>query len=308
MRPKIWLPSLILSVVLVSPAGAQEYTPPPMFGAPGPAPIQEQPQKAQPIKPTQPSPVIEKPKPVAEKTIKAKKAPVPGRKPMRAEAKKQGEPVVEAGEEDTVDAPIPSRKPESEIAKAVVQESEKERPGVVTGPKTMPAVPAGGFDAETLYHDDDGKIEGAILKRHAETLQEEEKPAPVSVAPENADLTLLDIFELDGGQAYKIVVPFDQGMETVSDALMTSVQAKTYQLMGRDEGWRVRILAYASPYDEGLSSDRRMALNRALLFREAMLNQGIEARRIDVHALGKNTRDPQKDRVDLIYYGPEAAL
>lgn len=71
------------------------------------------------------------------------------------------------------------------------------------------------------------------------------------------------------------------------------------------EDWRVQIRAYATPYGTGLSSDRRIALNRALSLRTALITRGVLASRIDVLAEGLQSDNSKPgDRIDIYLYGP----
>ncbi len=68
-----------------------------------------------------------------------------------------------------------------------------------------------------------------------------------------------------------------------------------------DKKTRLQILAYASgKSSDGQSAARRTSLARGLSVRSWFLQQGIESGRMDVRAMGANTRETPADRVDLL--------
>lgn len=246
---------------------AQDYVPPPMFGAQDLSPaVDEEPKKP-----------IETPKQTLEQTNTPALPP----------------------------PPLPRVKP-------VLEAKQEKATGVVKGPKTMPAVPAQTFDAEVIYENRDGQVEGAILRRHQlEKTQERAKESSVlEAAPQGAqtERLALDIYDLADGKARKITLPYSKGQENAQQDILKSLQVETQSILKQNPEWRLQIQAFASPYDEGQSSDRRMALTRALAIRQTLLESGIEPRAMDVRALGSQTSDPQKDRVDIILYAPGTAL
>lgn len=64
---------------------------------------------------------------------------------------------------------------------------------------------------------------------------------------------------------------------------------------------RLQIQAYASRNSNEESEARRLSLARALAVRAFLLENGIEASRMDIRALGSNTTEKAADRVDLIF-------
>ncbi len=327
MHPRLWPLSIVLLFALAVPAMAQEgYTPPPMFDIPEPLPPANG-QKTDPLPParTQPrkiSPVVPdtavKPAPVKKSTQKSVRAPVPEVKPQQESTQEAVKKEIQVTvKKENSDIPKPGRKPPvpQKYTKAKVTpapspatEQPKASSGVVTGPKTMPAVPAQDFEAETVYHDDDGQLEGAILKRHTEAIEHDEPEVEV-VAPEVDEQTLgmLSVYTSDDGQAQKVTIPLAQGQTEVTTKMLVAVQAKSHEILAENPSWRLQILSYATPFDQGQSSDRRMSLNRALSVRDALLQQEIEARKIDVRALGDKTKTEPKDRIDLIFYAPDTS-
>lgn len=67
-----------------------------------------------------------------------------------------------------------------------------------------------------------------------------------------------------------------------------------------DNSLRVRLMAYASNADGSPSSVRRTSLSRALSIREFLMDQGIQATRFEIRALGDQNDGGEPDRVDAI--------
>ena len=64
---------------------------------------------------------------------------------------------------------------------------------------------------------------------------------------------------------------------------------------------RIQIKAYASSSEEDSESyARRLSLTRALKARSKLIKEGIRSTRIDVRALGSNSKSGNRDRVDII--------
>lgn len=293
------LRNLALSVCiafLCAPALAQEtYTPPPMFGAPAPLPPVT-PEAAEPRKPSYVPPAEEKPRYIEPKRSKAVPVEVQEKSP---------DIETSAPEHKTSQAlpPLPAKKPA--VPKYISKKVKRE--GVVRGPKTMPAVPAKDYHSETLFENEDGQIEGAILKRHTDIQEKQEAPPK----QEKAIVTpsSMDIFALADGKAKRATLLYPKGSaDTVDGQSWNAVGPKSVQILKENPNWRIQIMSYATPYDDGQSSDRRMALNRALNIREHLLASGVEPQVIDIRALGNQAPDGEKDRVDVIYYAPDAAL
>lgn len=325
MPQRLWLLSIIaLMATIAVPVMAQDYTPPPMFDIPDPLPPANG-QKPLPSAKTQPrksSPAVQetvKRPAVAKKSgMQAEDIPVPEAKPARGEIVQPVKKTAQQTEKkEYMDVPVPSKKPsvpqkytKAQPAPEPITEQPKPRPGVVTGPKTMPAVPAQDFEAETLYQDEDGQIQGAILKRHAEA-QEPKEPEEAQEPPQTEvyaqTLGQLNVFTSDDGQAQKVTIPLVQGQSELTTKMLMALQVKSREIFANNPTWRLQILSYATAFDQGQSSDRRMSLNRALSVRDALLQQDIEARKIDVRALGDKTKTEPKDRIDLIFYAPNTS-
>ena len=106
----------------------------------------------------------------------------------------------------------------------------------------------------------------------------------------------------------KKIIPFQPGQIGLPQAEADPIVAGIVkQLDGEDKkDWRVQIRSYATPHGTGLSSDRRIALSRALSLRTTMIAQGVPASAIDVSAEGLQSQSGgPPDRVDVYLYGPK---
>jgi outer membrane protein OmpA-like peptidoglycan-associated protein len=180
----------------------------------------------------------------------------------------------------------------------------------IQGPKTMPALPTQSVDQQQTFEAKDApKEETTILERHQQEALKEKREEIKPVVPAPKANVAPASFDKSGQEALKKTIPFQQGQIGLSsDQIDPLAAAVVKQLDARErEEWRVQIRAYATPYGTGVSSDRRIALSRALSLRSALIAQGVPAARIDVLAEGLQSDNPkQPDRIDLYMYGPEA--
>lgn len=95
---------------------------------------------------------------------------------------------------------------------------------------------------------------------------------------------------------------FPAGAAELDPAITASLEAEILPLLKNNPDWRVQIQAFASDADKALGA-RRMSLSRALSVRSFLLEQGVEARRMDVRALGTQTDRNPADRVDFVFFG-----
>jgi len=191
--------------------------------------------------------------------------------------------------------------------------------GVVRGPKTMPALPAAKVTQEILY-DGDSASQETIFERHQKTLKARSdtttqngikssskilKPVP---KPIKSNIKKAGFVPEPRPGVLKRTLPFTQGDILLPPAsLAPLVQDVQSELSGKD-AWRIMIRSFASPVGEGLSSDKRIALSRAVSVRKALLDSGIDPGRIDIRAEGayQNPKDQPADRIDLYLFDPQS--
>jgi len=108
-----------------------------------------------------------------------------------------------------------------------------------------------------------------------------------------------DDFELE-----YISLPFAPGIAKLDEKITESLNQKVIPLLKDNPRWRLQIQAFAGKTENGLKNARRTSLSRALSIRSHLLDQGIEARRMDVRALGMQTDRNPVDRVDFVFFDP----
>ncbi len=296
--------------------------------APTAVQVPQQPKFMQPIvegkpdKPEKKTPVVKKPKkPEAVKVEKPEKSetpptamtaapvPVPPKKPM-APVKEATKPEEDKPSAPTVKAPAPASKVTSE--------------GVVTGPKTMPAVPTQTVEQQVL--DLTAPIPGAptprgpeelpegetIMERHQHQVQSEQKKDEQVQVDENIAAAMANNvtpaeFESDKAQkVLKKILPFQPGQIELTEPDLLSIGAGIMKELNKRDHWRIQIRSFASSDGKGINADKRIALSRAIALRKSLVKQGVRPSRIDVRAEG-NLPAPvgeSSDRVDVYLYSP----
>ncbi len=181
----------------------------------------------------------------------------------------------------------------------------------ITGPKTMPALPAQKVDEQVLFEPaqgDQNSNEPTLFDRQQERAQKEPEKDFQPIVPRPKDnVTPID-FEKGAQGALKKIYTFEPGQISMDHVETDELAAGVVKQLDNPEhkDWRVQIKSFATPYGEGLSSDRRIALSRALSLRSSLIAQGVPALRIDVLAQGLEAQsDKPGDRIDLYLYGPQ---
>lgn len=226
------------------------YTPPPMFGAPQ---TRVTPEEEKPVKKSAPSAKPEKPAKIVKRP------------------------------------PLPTLKPET--PREFVQKMRRNMPDIVKGPKTMPAQPPENVDTQTLVKAEQtetilARVQKDERKKKAEEKQRKETLKPDLKNTENPDLIRMNYAQ--GGS----------GLDIQKTSLL---KEKAVPFILGQARARIQIVSFATAFDTGQSSDRRMALKRALEVRQFLIDEGVEPSRIDVRALGDNAQDNQRDRIDLVF-------
>lgn len=193
---------------------------------------------------------------------------------------------------------IPPAKP---VKKPVKTQSPAKAPpppsaGIVKGPKTMPAVPADGVQSDKTFSAAPEKPEDTLLERHLKKQtarqKREENTAPPAPLPEE-----------DVQNPAKFTIPFAAGQTDLDTKQALTLSHNIARRLRQDPSLRLQIESFAGAVDNGRSSDRRVALNRALAIRKALLSEDIAPHRIDVRAMGAKTDQTPLERVDL-YLSP----
>lgn len=200
--------------------------------------------------------------------------------------------------------------PSSPPAPSVEPAQRDPKVSAIKGPKTMLALPAGEVHKDEMFNEPaapSSSSEPTILERQ-QTMAKSSNETLLPIVPRPKEGVTPATFEQDQ-DAMKKILPFAPGQIALPETDVDSIAAgvvKELEAEGK-EGWRVQIKSFATPYGNGLSSDRRIALSRALSLRTALISQGVTASRIDVLAEGLQTDTSQTgDRIDLYLYGPTA--
>lgn len=262
-----------------------------------------------------------KPAPVAKSSAKAAAVmPAPVVPPA---------PVAKKSEPALVKSPRPDARPASKVTSN----------GVVTGPKTMPSVPAQPVEQEmldvaVLPSSDQAIPRGpdqvpapdtgpTILERHQQQMKAkradktaEEKTEPVDpvatlatakTASKEQDVTPASFENGDAKDVLKKILPYLPGQIKLEDTEMASVGAGILDELKLRDQWRIQIRSYATAQGGGVNSDKRISLSRAIALRKALVDQGVRSSRIDVRAEGSAAHvgaGESGDRIDLYLYRP----
>lgn len=218
--------------------------------------------------------------------------------------------------------PLPAKKPEHVAQAAAVLEplpaavilvktevdpspsAESETPMMKSGKPAMPAVKAASVDAEVVFEDRKITPERPVSE-HVEGAKEKNQsdPAVTAVAVETETVTLED-------GAMRVTLPFQKNVTELDAGLKAALDRDIVLILEKNETWRAQIQSFATPVDDGLSSDRRAALSRALSVRAYLLEKGVASTRVDVRALGAKPESDQglPDRTDIYLLKPGASL
>jgi outer membrane protein OmpA-like peptidoglycan-associated protein len=99
-------------------------------------------------------------------------------------------------------------------------------------------------------------------------------------------------------------IPFKPGTDELDKQITETLRSQVLPLLKDHPSWRMQIRAFASTVDKEPISARRISLARALAVRSWLLDKGVEARRLDLKALGLQTDREPPDRVDMVFIDP----
>ncbi len=188
----------------------------------------------------------------------------------------------------------------------------------IKGPKTMPALPPVNVDQQVTFEGSNDKADAAptIMERHLQQLDEEKASKPAvetNVAPA-AEAVAPAAFTAGDQGVMKKTIPFEAGQVSLPADQSAPIVATVVNELNKDEkeAWRVQIKSFATPHGNGVSTDKRIALSRALSLRTTLITKGISASRIDVLAQGLDgggkpvtaESNIPADRIDIYLYGP----
>lgn len=198
-----------------------------------------------------------------------------------------------------IKAPTPTIKPTSKpkpLKKDQIPPPPSASRGVVKGSITMPSAPAKAVESETLFEPSE---ESASLFEAPPTQEEPKTESALSVKPDF--IPPLPPFKTLSDGVLQSTLYFVSHTKTLSEANQKTITHLIVPELNKGEAnKRILIQAYASPQENVLNGDRRIALSRALNIRKQLIESNIRANRIDVRAIGANTNTQPLDRVELI--------
>lgn len=201
----------------------------------------------------------------------------------------------------SVVAPTPKIKPTSKpkpLKKNQIPPPPSVSRGVVKGPITMPSAPAKAVESETLF---ESLEEIAPLYNPSPVEAEGQGPVTPDKLNKPDFIPPLPPFKTLSNGALQSTLYFVSHTKTLSDAnKKTITHLIVPELNKPSESKKILIQAYASPQENVLNGDRRIALSRALNIRKHLIESNISANRIDVRAIGSKTNSQPLDRVELI--------
>lgn len=243
-------------------------------------------------------------KPVINKATEAQKEViVPLKKPDHPKDVFQGTPIEDIAEEK-IQEKIEKTPVNPGIEPIDLLKEEKKKninsDGVVKGPKTMPANKKQSVDTEVLFEDKTDKIPDLIdraqqntplknTKKHTKT---EEKVSKGAV------FELPRLHVLADGQK-KLNLVFVDGQKKLQEKDYYALQQLITPFLKDNKNHRVQLISFASPQEDSLNGDRRLALSRVMEIRDYIENQGISANRVDIRSLGSQTDIIPMDRVEI---------
>ncbi len=199
-------------------------------------------------------------------------------------------------------APTPPVKPKTKLQAKPKPLTKNQIPpppssrGIVKGPVTMPSAPAKAVEAETLFEPTEEIA--PFFEKPPTPIKPEQAPALLA-KPE--DVPPLPPFKTLSGGALQSTLYYVSHTKTLSNANKKTITHLIIpELNKAGDSKRILIQAYASPQENILNGDRRIALSRALNIRKQLIEGDIRANRIDVRAIGSKTNTQPLDRVELI--------
>ena len=97
----------------------------------------------------------------------------------------------------------------------------------------------------------------------------------------------------------QVSMEFKPKLTALQNDQQSTLNSEVLNYLKKHDDARLQIQSFAG--EPGSDSDaRRISLSRALSVREYLMGKGIEPSRMDVRAMGNNTKEAPADRVDLI--------
>ena len=178
----------------------------------------------------------------------------------------------------------------------LIQKVKPTSQGIVKGPKTMPAIKKKDVEAEVLYAPKTKEPANLIDRaQEKEIIEEKSKVKKVEPSP---DYTLPK-FKILADGSRKLHMVFEPNDKTANDNHRYAIQEMILPRLKENKELRLRLESYASKQNNSLSGDRRISLSRVMALRKFLLDNAIEANRLDIRSLGAQTNTHPMDRVEI---------
>lgn len=235
-------------------------------------------------------PILIEDKPVEKNFVK------PGPEPIDLLQKKE----IPKLERPAVTKPV--EKKLIEIEPILIQKKSTSE-GVVKGPKTMPSNKKKAVEAEVTFEENDNvTANDSILQRVQDTKTEVDAKLETPAPDVAIDIKLPELEKMPDG-ARKVVINYAPATTELSERHKAILNQLIIPEMDKDINLRLLLMAYASPLEGVLASDRRIALSRALEVRQYLIDQTISSSRLDVKSMGsqmsKASENQQIDHIAL---------
>ena len=208
------------------------------------------------------------------------------------------EPVVETGRVEKNEVkqgiePIDLIKKQTAKPKSAFQ-------GVVKGPKTMPAYKKQSVETEVLFEPETKKAT-TLLDRVQKKTGDDDVKRTAEPSPEGLTQAFdLPDFNILPDGSRKLNITFTENQQALTPKQINALDKLITPTLNNNKNNHLRLESYASPQDESISGDRRIALTRAMAIRKHLLsNEEIEPNRIDIRSLGAQTDVQPMDRIEI---------
>ncbi len=172
--------------------------------------------------------------------------------------------------------------------------------GVVKGPKTMPSVKKQSVDTEVLFEPESTPPAPIINRINIEETPKDQSNESATAVTLNESYTLPTLrTDSDGNRKLNLV--FEETQDKLTPEQLHTLSQLIIPALQQDTNTRLLLEAFASPQDDSLSGDRRLALTRAMAIRSHILAQeDIAPNRLSVRSLGSQTDIQPMDRVEIL--------
>ena len=157
------------------------------------------------------------------------------------------------------------------------------------------------------YHSNDDTDRTAGLRPSAPRMNEAERIYAENIGhlreTDAASPFQSDILPTAGGKSTSdpVILFFQEKSPKMEVGQMNILKNDVLRPLKQSTSSKVTILGFSEKNAAGADETRRLSLSRAMLIREYLMDNRIDANRIDVRAMADNTEIEPKDRVDITF-------